>query len=162
MSTDSQKRKSTHKPTKYVISKKTPTAINSKVDPVISESTKNVFVACGNTILVFSLQTGLQVKTLRSRRTESTKETGDMHGSNIVMLAMKEGDLPVLYSLCASGVLAEWDLGDDAPFVPINHTQLDVVGKIRHAVIDRSNNRLIVNEMKERKFHIYDLVTLKL
>ena len=101
-------------PAKYIISKKTPTAFNQKVDAVICETTSNAFVACGNTILVYSLQTGLQFKTMRSRRTpgadSKSKETGDMHKANIVMLAKKsEG---VLMSLCSKGTLAEWDIGE--------------------------------------------------
>ena len=40
-------------PTKYIISKKTPTILNPKVDPCFDDS--SVFVACANTILVFSL-----------------------------------------------------------------------------------------------------------
>ena len=89
---DSQNEKSnTHKPISYVISKKTPTILNPKIDPVICENTKTAFVACGNTILAYSLQTGLQIKTLRSKRSSDSdkKETGDMHNSNIVLLSLK-------------------------------------------------------------------------
>lgn len=39
--------------------------LSRKVAPVICEDTKNVFVACDNSILVYSLNTGLFVTTLR-------------------------------------------------------------------------------------------------
>jgi hypothetical protein len=84
-------------PTKYIISKKTPTLLNPKVDPCFDES--SVFVACSNTILVFSLQTGLHIRTMRSRpRDQKNKATGDVHKANIILLTLKDGHL---LSLCS-------------------------------------------------------------
>ena len=92
-----------------------------------------------------------------------SKETGDMHKANIVMLVMKsEG---VLLSLCSKGTLAEWDVGEQASFTALNHRELELgspEAKIRHAALDSGNSRLIVNEQTSRSFLIYDLKTFKL
>ena len=105
MSTDSKNEKkrkmsgekSKKDPTKYIISKKTPSVLNPKVDPCFDDS--SVFLACSNTILVFSLQTGLHVRTMRSRpRDQKNKATGDVHKANIIMLTIQDG---FLYSLCS-------------------------------------------------------------
>ena len=85
-----------------------------------------------------------------------------MHKANIVMLALKsEG---VLLSLCSKGTLAEWEVGEQASFTPLNHRELELgspEAKIRHSAIDSENSRLIVNEQTSRSFHIYDLNTFK-
>ena len=88
-----------------------------------------------------------------------------MHNSNIILLKLKPGtgSDPILYSLCSQGTLAEWNIGDEGRFQPNTHSKLELPpnGKIRHAAIDEDNNRLIVNQMKERNFVVYDLITLK-
>ena len=99
---------------KFIVSKKMPTQLNHKVDPVIYEGTDTelVFVASGNTILVYSLQTGVLISTLRSRGSKiagkTSKAKKDMHKTNIVMLAIRdqpgEGDqasTSTLLSLCS-------------------------------------------------------------
>ena len=84
----SEKSKKSVNPTKYIISKKTPTVLNHKVAPVLCEITQNAFVACGNSILVYSLQTGIYIKTMRLKPRDPTLEkgTGDVHRSNIIFL----------------------------------------------------------------------------
>lgn len=85
-------------PTKYIISKQTPTLLSAKVEPVICEKSMNTFVACGNTIMMYSLQTGLLIKTLRSCKTATSKSSEDAHKTNIIMLAIKDESL---FSLCS-------------------------------------------------------------
>ena len=95
---NSSDKKKVKPPTKYIISKQTPTLLSAKVEPVICEKSMNTFVACGNTIMMYSLQTGLLIKTLRSCKTATSKSSEDAHKTNIIMLAIKDESL---FSLCS-------------------------------------------------------------
>jgi len=49
----------------HILSRKKATVLNTNVDPIICDKSMRVFVACGNYIQVFSLQTGLLSTILR-------------------------------------------------------------------------------------------------
>jgi len=53
----------------FILSKRQATRLNTRsVRPVIHEPSQRAYVACGPSILVYSLQTGLQVTTLKQNK----------------------------------------------------------------------------------------------
>ena len=81
----------------YIISKRTPTQFNQKVPSVVEEGCDSVFVACGNTINVYSLTTGIQVTTLRSKRQQPQQSAvkGDVHKGVIVAMSEVNGKVNI-------------------------------------------------------------------
>jgi hypothetical protein len=67
------------------------------------------FAASGNTVKVFSLRSGLCIKTLR--RAVLTNGLQDVHKSSIVCMSLyrnqTDKDLRLM-TICAKGVVAEW------------------------------------------------------
>jgi hypothetical protein len=96
----------------FTLSKKSPTLISTTTAPVILEDTlETTFSAFGNTIKVFSLRTGLCIKTIR----RAVLETGlqDVHKSDIVGLNLLRNKVDKelrLISVCSKGVVAEWSV----------------------------------------------------
>lgn len=119
-----------------------------------------MFAACGNTIRVYSLKTGLQVETLRNSRSSAAAVEGrvgksgpDVHKSDIVALSLirqsQDSSVPSngdyftgdykLFSLCARGILAEWD-APTRELLSISNLQIgEGQGKIRLAHLDDKN-----------------------
>ena len=161
---------------KFVISKQLPTLANRRASPLICQDSKSAFIACGPSILMFSLQTGLLIRSLRSKQvktSESSNKTAsrDVHRTNIIMLALKpvEGsNTPILMSICSQGKLVEWDISADANSKNsvLNEMQLPCglkksQTKLRHALFNPETQRLIVNEQANREFFVIDLPTMK-
>lgn len=94
-------------PMKMILSKKSPTLLNDKVDPVIYEGgdSELICVASGNTILVYSLLTGLLVNVMRSKGADAggkaSKGKKDVHKANIIMLSKGDQSGSTLFSLCS-------------------------------------------------------------
>lgn len=91
----------------YIVSKRTPTQFNLKVRSLVDDN--YVFIASGNLVNVYSLATGIQVQTLRSKRQQNGQGKGDVHRGNIVSMALVDGKL---FTLCSRGILAEWSTND--------------------------------------------------
>jgi hypothetical protein len=94
------------------LSKKSPTRISATTAPVILEDTlETTFCAFGNTIKVYSLRTGLCIKTIRRAVLESGLQ--DVHKSDIVGLNLLRNKVDKelrLVSVCAKGIVAEWNV----------------------------------------------------
>ena len=103
-STGSQKKKNI---IKYIVSKQMPCDVSSsRADPVVSDKFNLCFIPCGNTILVYSLKSGMLVKTLRSKG----PKLGDAHTSKIVNLTVRSEKPSELVSVCSQGTIAFWDI----------------------------------------------------
>jgi hypothetical protein len=117
---------------------------------------------------MYSSQTGLLVKTLKSQIIQKKKPTAvDVHKSNIVMLALTEDadkNTPILLSVCSLGIIAEWDIASES-HVCINMTQLDLGSKkefkIRHAVFVKQTQTIVLNDQVKKIFHVIDARTFK-
>jgi hypothetical protein len=62
---------------------------------------------------MYSMQTGLLVKTLRSNKQSEKGSSNDAHKTNIVMLKLRQredNNTPTLLSMDSQGMLAEWEL----------------------------------------------------
>jgi hypothetical protein len=71
-----------------------------------------VFTACGNSIKVYSLRTGLLLSVLReiAEAQHGLKKGADVHKAEIIALYVDTNDSGfVLRSVDARGLLAEWD-----------------------------------------------------
>ena len=94
------------------MSKKSPTRISATTAPVILEDTlETTFCAFGNTIKVYSLRTGLCIKTIRRAILESGLQ--DVHKSDIFGLNLLRNKVDKelrLVSICAKGIVAEWNV----------------------------------------------------
>lgn len=90
--------------------KRTPTVLQKKVPAQICEGgLDTVFAACGNSVKVFSLRTGLHIKTLRSA---TAFASADVHRSDIVQMCISNQNADKekrLLTICAKGLVAEWD-----------------------------------------------------
>ncbi len=92
----------------YIVSKRTPTQFNTKVNPFIDD--EFAYIASGNLVNVYSVATGILVSTLRSKRQQAGEQgKGDVHKGNIISMALVQDKL---ITLCSRGVLAEWQTGD--------------------------------------------------
>ena len=101
----------------------------------IADEKELAFAACGNTVKVYSLRTGIQTKSLRSARLLN-KGVGviDVHKANIIAMALNGDQNQYLSTLCARGVFAVWNT-DSGELLSL--TQLDFQGgKSSLAVID--------------------------
>ena len=66
------------------------------ITELFSEISKNAFVACGQTVLVYSLQTGLLLQALKP----------DTPSGNVVCLYLKDY---TLFTICLKAYLTQWD-----------------------------------------------------
>jgi hypothetical protein len=99
----------------FTLSKKTPTSLSSTVAPQIydrgADDQKHlVFAACGNSVKVYSLVSGLQTHTLRRMKSPESGALVDVHRSAIIQMRLRKNSQKeyVLVTVCQGGIVAEW------------------------------------------------------
>lgn len=97
-----------------------------------------MFAACGNLVKVFSLRTGLHIKTLRSA---TAVASADVHRCDIVQMCISNQNAEKekrLLTICAKGVLAEWD-AKSHQLLSTHQLQISAEGKIKHCVVNKTH-----------------------
>ena len=150
-------------------SRKQSSRLSDRADVVFHDKSERVFVACGNSIIVYSVKTGMQVDLLRTHE-KRTIEGHDgktskqlVHQAPIVMLALKQNEKQptTLLSMCQRGELAEWsicasdeDMADNANMIELaNTTNLfknERGLKLRHAVFDPATQMIAAYEQTHK------------